>query len=133
MLVLIVFLFGISWLPLYIIFLILQFSPPDPHSRQADVMVNILAPIAHWMGMSNSGMNPIIYCFFSKTIRKRTVAMLACSAVTSIRRPQSRFSSTKQMSVDYSNGQITLRLNKRRCESKKKLNGHSYCESTFYD
>lgn len=135
MLALIVFLFGISWLPLYVIFLILQFNPPDPQSYQADLLINTFAPIAHWLGMSNSGMNPMIYCFFSKTIRKRTVAMLACSTVTTIRRPQSRFSSTKLMSVDYSNGQITLRLNKRRCDSNfiRKGNGHFICESTFYD
>lgn len=132
MLALIVFLFGVSWLPLYVIFLILQFSPPDPHSEQADLLINTLAPIAHWLGMSNSGMNPLIYCFFSKTIRKRTVAMLACSTVNTFRRHQSRFSSTRFMSVDYSNGQISLRLNKR-TNLIRKGNGHFICESTFYD
>jgi len=136
MLALIVVLFGLSWLPLYAIFLILQFNPPDPHSRQLDLLVNVFAPIAHWLGMSNSGMNPIIYCFFSKTIRKRTVAMLACSTATNLHRPHRHFSSTKLMSsVDYTNGQITLRLNKPQLKSNilRKGHGHFICESTFYD
>ena len=136
MLVLIVLLFAVSWLPLYIIFLIFAFNPPDPHSKIADILINVCVPIAQWLGNSNSCMNPIIYCFYSKTIRKRTVAMLSCSRNLEFRRRQSRYSSTRLMSVDYSNGQITLRLNKRRCESINFLspaNANHICESTFYD
>ncbi|WAQ96668.1 SIFAR-like protein, partial [Mya arenaria] len=136
MLVLIVLLFAISWLPLYIIFLVFAFNPPDPHSKTADILINVCVPIAQWLGNSNSCMNPIIYCFYSKTIRKRTVAMLSCSRNIEVRRRQSRYSSTRLMSVDYTNGQITLRLNKRRCESINFLppkNGNYICESTFYD
>jgi len=135
MLALIVLLFAISWLPLYIIFLVMSFSPPQD-SRTADIILNICVPIAQWLSNSNSCMNPIIYCFYSKTIRKRTIAMLSCSKKTDFRRRQSHYSSTKLMSVDYSNGQITLHLNKRRYETINFLppgNGKFVSESTFYD
>ena len=135
MLALVVFLFGISWLPLYVLnFVWHSFSPLDLASQKAEILINICFPIAQWLGMSNSGINPIIYCFFSKAIRKRVVAMLACSKLPDFPRRQSRFSSTRFMSVDYTNGQITLRLNKRqpnRC--LKQCNGNLLCESMFYD
>ena len=136
MLVLIVFLFAFSWLPLYVIFIIFSFNPPPEKSSTADVMVNILTPIAQWLAISNSCMNPILYCYYSKTIRTRTVALCVCSDSFELQRRQSRFSSTKLMSVDYSNGQLTLRLNKRRFETIKfvhQTNGNYDCESTFYD
>lgn len=141
MLALIVFLFGISWLPLYTIFMILYFDPPDYDTTLAEFLINTCVPIAQWLAYSNSGINPIIYCFFSKAIRKRIVAMIACSRTEGIQRRQSRlFSSTRLMSVDYySNGNIVLRLNKRRAEANcmrpcnGEGNGNVPRESTFYD
>ena len=134
MLTLIVVLFGVSWMVLYSCFLILFFYPPNVNSSEYNVLINICVPIAQWLGMSNSGMNPIIYCFFSKAIRKRTVAMLSCVSLSEFStRRQSRFSSTRFMSVDYANGQISLRLNRRNDRCPTGCNTKLFCESTFYD
>ncbi|KAL4240171.1 Vasopressin receptor [Mactra antiquata] len=63
MLAIVVVSFAFSWLPLYVIRLI-NFYGVSP------VIVNeVINPIAQWLGSSNSGMNPIIYCFFSKRYR----------------------------------------------------------------
>ena len=138
MFVIVVLLFALSWLPLYTCFIIMYFNPPPDGSEEQSFLVNIAVPIAQWLGQANSGMNPIIYCFFSKAIRKRTITLLSCSSHSSsdLPRRQSRFSSSRCMSVDYANGQITLKLNKRNFKdgslrSTKCTN--TFCENTSFD
>ena len=65
MLFVVVLLFAFSWLPLYVIRLQVIFSGPSQNS-----IYTIINPIAQWLGSSNSGMNPFIYCFFSKRYRR---------------------------------------------------------------
>lgn len=68
MLAIVVVLFAFSWLPLYVIRLANFYGVPS--DKDVSVIVNkIINPIAQWLGSSNSGMNPIIYCFFSKRYR----------------------------------------------------------------
>ena len=41
-------------------------------------MTQIIVPIAQWLGSSNSCVNPIIYCFFSKKFRNGFQQTIAC-------------------------------------------------------
>ena len=136
MFVIVVVLFALSWLPLYTCFIIIHFDPPTKGSEEESFLLNIAVPISQWLGQANSGMNPIIYCFFSKAIRKRTITLLSCSSRSSsdVPRRQSRFSSSRCMSVDYANGQITLKLKGRKDSSLRSTKcTNTFCESTFYD
>lgn len=69
MLAFVVVVFAFSWLPLYVIRLT-TFYGIDSNGRLPSVVTDVINPIAQWLGSSNSGMNPIIYCFFSKRYRK---------------------------------------------------------------
>ncbi|KAH3863845.1 hypothetical protein DPMN_026848 [Dreissena polymorpha] len=76
MLCTVVVLFAFSWLPLYII----RLSNLYGWSANKEV-TEFINPIAQWLGSSNSGMNPIIYVFFSKRYRhgfRNTLATCCC-------------------------------------------------------
>ncbi|KAJ8318682.1 hypothetical protein KUTeg_003773 [Tegillarca granosa] len=107
MLAVMVILFAFSWLPLYVLNLIILFDHPDEYATS--IINNYIIPVVQLLGMSNSGINPIIYYLFSQKIRLRIKAMLTCDDSPEFRRHMSRFSSTRYVSVDYSNGQVTLR------------------------
>ncbi|XP_062585995.1 neuropeptide SIFamide receptor-like [Saccostrea cucullata] len=64
MLAVVVFSFAFSWLPLYIVNMIISF-----HDTNNNFLHDTIIPFAQWLGSSNSGMNPIIYCFFSRKFR----------------------------------------------------------------
>ena len=79
MLAVVVFIFVISWIPNYIIRFWLYFQMDPVRDYEALMfLVKYVIPIAQWMGVSNSGINPVIYCLFSKKIRLRIKAMLKC-------------------------------------------------------
>lgn len=133
MLSVVVVLFLFSWLPLYIIQFWMYFKTGD--SFDSVVLLNkYIVPIAQWFGLSNSGINPIIYCLFSSKIRLRIKKMMKCcsygfyenTAATELNRQAKRFSSTRYFSVDYSNGHVILRPHKR---LKTNIKG----ESNIYD
>ncbi|KAK3091341.1 hypothetical protein FSP39_019107 [Pinctada imbricata] len=129
MLGLVVLVFALSWLPLWVCHIRLTFFTVDPATR--DTLYRYVIPISQWLGLSNSGINPIIYCLFSKRIRLRIKAMLQCQTRRQeMSRYQSRFSSTRYVSVDYTNGQITLRTcgNDKRVSNipRKRSNGNIY-------
>ncbi|XP_074649139.1 QRFP-like peptide receptor [Tubulanus polymorphus] len=70
MLVVVVVLFGVCWLPLHTFFLLLDFSTTISEmvtSRQE--LFNILYFAFHWIAMSNSFANPIIYGFMNDSFR----------------------------------------------------------------
>ena len=69
MLCIVVVMFGFSWLPLYVIRLWSLYGSNNNKELQR-IVRDIINPIAQWLGSSNSGMNPIIYCFFSKRYRR---------------------------------------------------------------
>lgn len=64
MLAVVVFLFAFSWLPLYTAKMFISF-----HDTNDNFLHDTVIPFAQWLGSSNSGMNPIIYCFFSRKFR----------------------------------------------------------------
>ncbi|XP_042222755.1 neuropeptide SIFamide receptor-like [Homarus americanus] len=74
MLLVVVILFALSWLPLYAIFarLKLGVAPTEMENH----IIHILAPIAQWLGASNSCINPVLYAFFNDKFRSGFKAIL---------------------------------------------------------
>lgn len=103
MLAVIVVLFALSWLPLYAVYLRLYFGDVQDTERQ--ILFDIIIPIAQWLGSSNCGVNPLIYCFFSKKYRRGFSNILHCRCLRFPFRRRSRSSrslSTRYMNVDNS-------------------------------
>ncbi|ESO05422.1 hypothetical protein HELRODRAFT_111311 [Helobdella robusta] len=71
MLVLVVTFFGVCWLPLHLFFFVLNFyRDMDVVWTPPEKMVYIaFYCCAHWLAMSNSFVNPIIYGFFNESFR----------------------------------------------------------------
>ncbi|CAG2202774.1 neuropeptide FF receptor 2-like [Mytilus edulis] len=129
MLTVVVVLFLFSWLPLYIIKFLIYFQMDEYDNLDfVRLLNNYIVPIAQWLGLSNSGINPIIYCLFSRKIRIRIKMMVKCcryrfyddNAAHEINKQTKRFSSTRYFSVDYTNGQVVLRPHKHRKSGSKK-------------
>lgn len=68
MLVAVVILFVLSWLPLYVIFTRIKLG--GTVDEWEDEILGIVTPIAQWLGVSNSCINPILYAFFNKKYRR---------------------------------------------------------------
>ncbi|XP_062611352.1 RYamide receptor-like [Saccostrea cucullata] len=74
MLIVVVAMFGICWMPLHILNVILNFRTKSS-SREGDTMAAIYIS-AHWLAMANSFANPIIYSFTNSIFRNDLVALL---------------------------------------------------------
>ncbi|XP_062603483.1 neuropeptide SIFamide receptor-like [Saccostrea cucullata] len=70
--------FALSWLPLYVIYFKLYFYPPSPQSSEFNLLFEIIIPVSQWLGLCNSGVNPIIYCFYSKKYRHGFKCLITC-------------------------------------------------------
>lgn len=77
MLTVVVLLFALSWLPIYCIYLRMYFQQ-NIDAEETNLIFHILVPVFQWLGLSNSGMNPIIYCFFSRKYRRAFRSVLSC-------------------------------------------------------
>ncbi|XP_076462280.1 neuropeptide SIFamide receptor-like [Babylonia areolata] len=83
MLAVMVALFALSWLPLHVIYLHLYFPLPSLRGHNVDndddshvqVVYSVAVPIAQWLELSNSGINPLVYCFFSNNFRREFRAL----------------------------------------------------------
>lgn len=75
MLAVVVIMFAFSWMPLYVVHLVTFMNEPESSESSH---LNIVNPIAQWLGSSNSGMNPFIYCFFSRKFRHGFRDLLIC-------------------------------------------------------
>ena len=103
MLAVVVVLFAFSWLPLYALRLKAMFGKPSSKELQT-ILQDIINPIAQWLGSSNSGMNPVIYFFFSKRYRRGFKETIHCCD-SGKKRLQNRNSLFHQMSTQsYANG-----------------------------
>ncbi|KAG5675444.1 hypothetical protein PVAND_005348 [Polypedilum vanderplanki] len=148
MLALVVILFVLSWLPLYAIFTIKKFGSPDPKMEEN---LNILAPIAQWLGSANSCLNPILYAFnekyrrgFIAIIRSRkcwgrlryyeTVAITSSSASTRKSSHYNNYNSTRKApyspsmksdAVSFIYDQNNMNGNSNNANSRTKHNGLS--------
>ncbi|XP_069164482.1 neuropeptide SIFamide receptor isoform X2 [Procambarus clarkii] len=74
MLLVVVILFALSWLPLYAIFARLKLGVVL--TEMETQVIHVLAPIAQWLGASNSCINPILYAFFNDKFRSGFKAIL---------------------------------------------------------
>ncbi|XP_062596070.1 neuropeptide SIFamide receptor-like [Saccostrea cucullata] len=116
MLVVVVVMFAASWFPLWVIQIKIRL---EPDSKDYIAVFNYVIPICQWLGSANSGINPIIYCLFSKKIRTRIKTMLLCRKTEyEVPRNLSSYASTRYVSVDYTNGHVTLRTNGSQKERK---------------
>lgn len=116
MLVVVVVLFAASWFPLWVVYIKLRL---DPHPDDSFLLFNYVIPICQWLGSANSGINPIIYSLFSRKIRMRIKTMIMCrSTEYEVPRHLSSYASTRYVSVDYTNGHVTLRTNGLQKERK---------------
>ncbi|CAH1795206.1 unnamed protein product, partial [Owenia fusiformis] len=79
MLFAVVLVFTLSWLPLYTIQLYFYYGETMPPALK-HTMHTIVFPIVQWLGSSNTSVNPIIYCMYSKKYRKgfKKVMKLYC-------------------------------------------------------
>nr|KAG5713402.1 hypothetical protein BaRGS_024950 [Batillaria attramentaria] len=107
MLAVMVSLFALSWLPLHAIYMKMYFNADSFTQSELDMVYNVAIPISQWLELSNSGINPIIYCFFSRNFRRGFQSMCF------FRRRHRRFSgvyssTTKYMTIEYVNGHVTI-------------------------
>ncbi|XP_069124062.1 neuropeptide SIFamide receptor-like [Argopecten irradians] len=133
MFAMVVTLFTLSWLPQYVIRFVFYYSPNL--TRDDDIVITLskyVIPALQWLGLSNSCINPLIYCLFNKKYRRGFKTLLRCyrygdashqvlkhqstingTALTdSTRRPTRMYSPAKFMSVEYSNGHMTVSFRK---------------------
>ncbi|ESO09429.1 hypothetical protein HELRODRAFT_120633, partial [Helobdella robusta] len=68
MLMTVTFVFALSWLPLYILQFRNMFYSSHMNKNEFKAYKYIV-PFAKWLGSANSSINPLIYCYFSKTFR----------------------------------------------------------------
>ncbi|XP_029828900.2 neuropeptide SIFamide receptor [Ixodes scapularis] len=76
MLLVVVIVFAISWLPLYAIFARLKIGEPLVDGSAEQAVIEVAAPVAQWLGASNSCINPILYAFFNSKFRMGFKAIL---------------------------------------------------------
>ena len=69
MLVVVVVLFAICWLPLHVFILLLDFQPQLLIIPGAERIFVVVYYCVHWLAMSNSFMNPIIYGFLNDSFK----------------------------------------------------------------
>ncbi|KAG7325308.1 hypothetical protein KOW79_011624 [Hemibagrus wyckioides] len=69
-----VVLFTLSWLPLYVVDIWIDFNMPGSLDREVPGHVEhswVLQsrPFAQWLGLTNSALNPLCYCFVGDLYR----------------------------------------------------------------
>ncbi|XP_023229586.1 neuropeptide SIFamide receptor-like [Centruroides sculpturatus] len=69
MLLVVIVVFAVSWLPLYAIFARIKIGDKIIEGTLEDSIVSIVAPVAQWLGASNSCINPVLYVFFNSKFR----------------------------------------------------------------
>ncbi|XP_007904333.2 QRFP-like peptide receptor [Callorhinchus milii] len=71
MVVALVILFALSWLPFYVVDIWLDFNTEEPSKgdEASSEWIMILRPFAQWLGLTNSSLNPICYCFVGDLYR----------------------------------------------------------------
>jgi len=81
MLALLVLLFAICWLPIKLFFLVIVFNKEmiDFHTKTAYYVYVFTYFIAYFLSMFNSCINPIVYCFMSKSFRVSILRIIALS------------------------------------------------------
>ncbi|GIY28347.1 neuropeptide SIFamide receptor [Caerostris darwini] len=65
-----------SWLPLYAIFTRIKVGAPYPENSMEEFITQVFAPVARWLGASNSCINAVLYEFFNAKLRAGFKAVL---------------------------------------------------------
>lgn len=73
MLIVVVAMFGVCWMPLHILNVILNFRTEI--SSRADDTIAAIYISAHWLAMANSFANPIIYSFTNSIFRVKLLVL----------------------------------------------------------
>lgn len=73
MLIVVVAMFGVCWMPLHILNVILNFRTET--SSRADDNIAAIYISAHWLAMANSFANPIIYSFTNSIFRVKLLVL----------------------------------------------------------
>lgn len=68
MLMMVALMFLLSWLPLWTLMLLTDYSRPDGDTLE--LLTGYIFPLSHWLAFSNSGVNPVIYSFFNENFRR---------------------------------------------------------------
>uniref|UniRef100_A0A6J0SMG4 Neuropeptide FF receptor 1-like n=1 Tax=Pogona vitticeps TaxID=103695 RepID=A0A6J0SMG4_9SAUR len=68
MLILVALLFMISWLPLWTLMLLVDYTNLTDH--HLDLLTGYFFPFAHWLAFSNSSINPVIYGYYNENFRR---------------------------------------------------------------
>ncbi|KAK1163790.1 gastrin/cholecystokinin type B receptor-like [Acipenser oxyrinchus oxyrinchus] len=75
MVVALVILFTLSWLPLYVVDIWIDFNMPNASAEDEDLdhvqheSILQARPFAQWLGLTNSALNPVCYCFMGNLYR----------------------------------------------------------------
>lgn len=83
MLIIVVAMFGICWCPLHLFMLLLDFHPEIYQHVSMETLTTLFISF-HWLAMSNSFANPIIYGFTNESFRVRSfyIYVLTCTFIT---------------------------------------------------
>ncbi|XP_067084059.1 neuropeptide FF receptor 1 like 2 [Osmerus mordax] len=68
MLIVVAVLFMVSWLPLWTLMLMTDYSGLD--GDQLELLTGYMFPFAHWLAFSNSSVNPIIYGYYNENFKR---------------------------------------------------------------
>ncbi|XP_051888949.1 gastrin/cholecystokinin type B receptor-like [Pristis pectinata] len=99
MVVVLVLLFALSWLPLYVIDIWIDFRIPDapPDTLHQGWILHIRS-FAQWLGLTNSSLNPLCYCFIGNVYRSvqkiKKSYRQRISSVFNLAMPQAQVSSS---------------------------------------
>ncbi|TUB19711.1 Neuropeptide FF receptor 2 [Bagarius yarrelli] len=107
-----VLLFAVSWLPLYVTDILIDHETHPPH------WILQTRPFAQWLGLTNSSLNPICYCFLGDLYRSAKVIK----------------SKYNQRVLSLSSNQVPrLLLFKRQTSSQRQETGAQVSEETLSD
>ncbi|KAG5280163.1 hypothetical protein AALO_G00085670 [Alosa alosa] len=111
MVVALVLLFAVSWLPLYLADIWIDHVQHPPH------WVLQLRPFAQWLGLTNSSLNPICYCFIGDLYRSakvikskyhhRLISLLSSSSTASSSSSIPRMFSLRRQKSGQRSGKMT--------------------------
>lgn len=90
MLILVALLFMISWLPLWTLMLLVDYT--DLADDHLNLLTSYFFPFAHWLAFSNSSINPVIYGYYNENFRRSFQAAFkfqSCSQEMTLQEPYS--------------------------------------------
>ncbi|CAG0879335.1 unnamed protein product [Darwinula stevensoni] len=120
MLLVVVVIFILSWFPTYLMYSIYKLGDPQLLGDWAKSLI----PIAQWLGVSNSCMNPILYAFFNKKFRKGFSMLVRGRGYrTSFIAPNSGMSRGETFRSSFMSSSVMKKFAERRRRGRERNNG----------